>query len=155
MSLELDLVTVARFKVLHSLPDVAVKTIRTLLLVLLALLLPIRGAVAAAMLCSPSGAGTDHHTMMATTDHDEHDGHQHADHSAGAQDASNSGTAGHHTGGFEKCNLCCDFCSITPLLSALPSVPTPQDLSSVSFPALFAPAPSFLSDGQERPPRSI
>ena len=139
----------------HSSPDVAVKTIRTLLLVLLALLLPIRGAVAAAMLCPPAAAGMDHHAMMANTDHDEHVGHQHADdHSAGAHDAGKSASAGHHGGGVDKCNLCCDFCSITPLLSALPSVPTPQDLCSVSFPALFAPAPSFLSDGQERPPRS-
>ena len=97
----------------------------------------------------------DHHAMVAATDHDEHVDHQHADHSAGAHDAGNSASAGHHAGGFEKCNLCCDFCSITPLLSALPSVPAPRDLSSVSFPALFAPAPSFLSDGQERPPRSI
>ena len=136
-------------------PDIAVKTIRTLLLVLLAVLLPIRGAVAAAMLCPPSATGMDHHTMMATTDHDEHGGHQHADHSAEAHDASHSASAGPHAGGVEKCNLCCDFCSITPLLSALPSVPTPQDLRLVSFPALFAPAPSFLSDGQERPPRSL
>jgi len=155
LSLGLDLVTVARFKVPHCSPDVAVKIIRTLLLVMLVVLLPIRGAVAAAMLCPPSAAGMDHHTMMAAADHDGHGDHQHADHSANPHDSSRSGIADHHAGGFEKCNLCCDFCSITPLLSALPSVPTPQDLSSVSFPALFAPAPSFVSDGQERPPRSI
>jgi len=51
--------------------------------------------------------------------------------------------------------LCCDFCSVTPLSSEPPSVPMPLNLSGVSFPDLFAPAPSFLSDGQERPPRSI
>jgi hypothetical protein len=138
-----------------------VRTIRIWLLVLLAVLLPIRGAVAAAMLCpsgtagaqtsvAMAGAGIDHHAAGAV-DHaaHEHAGHQHAEHHSDA-----AGTAGHHDG-FGKCNLCCDFCSMTPLLSTLPSIPTPPNLASVSFPALHAPAPNFLSDGQERPPRSI
>jgi hypothetical protein len=114
-----------------------VKTIRIWLLVLLAVLLPVRGAVAAAMLCPPANPAH------------EHADHQHAEHDADAPGASG------HDDGFGKCNLCCDLCSMTPMLSALPSIPTPLNLSSVSFPDLFAPAPSFLSDGQERPPRSI
>jgi hypothetical protein len=138
-----------------------VRTIRIWLLVLLAVLLPIRGAVAAAMLCQSQGAGgqstvamagseTDHHAIGAV----DHAAHEHADHQHAEHDSDAAGTGGHHDG-FGKCNLCCDFCSMTPLLSALPSVPTPPNLSSVAFPALLAPAPSFLSDGQERPPRSI
>lgn len=139
------------------------RTIRIWLLVLLAVLLPVRGAVAAAMLCPPAneggsetvmvaGVGTDNHVMDVV----EHASHEHADHQM--QHAENDSDApasnGHHDG-FGKCNLCCDFCSMTPLLSTLPSIPTPPNLSSVSFPDLLAPAPSFLSDGQERPPRSI
>lgn len=135
------------------------RTIRIWLLVLLAVLLPVRGAVAAAMLCPPAsaesertvaaaGAEMEHHVM----DHGEH---VHADHEHAGHDAGTPGTGGHHSEGFGKCNLCCDFCSITPLLSTLPSVPTPLNLSWVPFPRLFAPSPSFLSDGQERPPRSI
>jgi hypothetical protein len=88
---------------------------------------------------------------MGAADHAEH-GHADHQHAGYASDA--PGTGGHHDG-FGKCNLCCDFCSMTPLLSTLPSVPAPPDLSSVSFADLLAPAPSFLSDGQERPPRSI
>jgi hypothetical protein len=138
-----------------------VKTFRIWLLVLLAVLLPVRGAVAAAMLCPPAGASgqgavamagseMDHHAMDVA----DHAAHEHADHQHAEHDSDAPTTAGHHDG-LGKCNLCCDFCSFTPLLSTLPSVPVPLDLSSVSFPDLFAPAPNFLSDGQERPPRSI
>jgi hypothetical protein len=43
---------------------------------------------------------------------------------------------------------------VTPMLSSLPSLPAPQDDATESFPDISAPAPSFVSDGQERPPRS-
>lgn len=136
-------------------------TIRIWLLVLLAVLLSVRGAVAAAMPCPPAsevgqgavavaGFETDHHAM----DLDDHVVREHADHQGAEHDSDAPGVGGHHDG-FGMCNLCCDFCSMTPLLSSPPSVPGPLSLSSVSFPDLFAPAPSFLSDGQERPPRSI
>jgi len=85
----------------------------------------------------------------------DHAAHEHADHQHAAHDAGTAGGSGHHSDGFGKCNVCCDFCSMTPLLSTPASIPTPLNLSSVSFPDLLAPAPSFLSDGQERPPRSI
>ena len=139
------------------------RTIRIWLLVLLAVLLPVRGAVAAAMLCPPAsesgpetvmmtGSGMDHHAMDVA----EHASHEHADHQMqDAEDDSDAPASGGHHDGFGKCNLCCDFCSMTPLLSAVPCIPTPPNMSSVSFPDLSAPAPSFLSDGQERPPRSI
>jgi hypothetical protein len=141
------------------------KTLRICLLVLLAVLLPVRGAVAAAMLCSPasmsghsqaqaqgqmpSAEHAHHHeSMMAAADegpaHD-HAGHHHDEGAAG----------GHHNGGsMEKCNLCCAFCTLAPMVSSLPSLPSPIDLSVISFPDLSAPSASFLSDGQERPPRS-
>lgn len=141
----------------------AVRTIRIWLLVLLAVLLPVRGAVAAAMLCPPAserspetvmmtGSGMDHHAMDVA----EHASHEHADHQMQhAEDVSDAQASGEHDDATGACNLCCDFCSMTPLLSTLPSIPTPPNMSSVSFPDLSAPAPSFFSDGQERPPRSI
>ena len=148
----------------------AVKTFRTWLLVLLAVLLPIRGTVAAAMLCSSSGPGITSERnvasasaqhLVAHTPQSSHDGHHHAHHAAGADDAARSAIEPHHGGGIdqhhggvEKCNLCCDFCSVTPLFRALPSVPTPPDPGRVAFPEPIAAAASFLSDGQERPPRS-
>lgn len=140
----------------------AVKTVRIWLLVLLAVLLPVRGAVAAAMLCPPAnesgpetvmmtGSGMDHHAMEVV----EHASQVHADHQMQHAENSDAPASGGHHDGFGKCNLCCDFCSMTPLVSTPPSMPTPPNLSSVSFPDLPAPTPSFLSDGQERPPRSI
>ena len=54
----------------------------------------------------------------------------------------------------DTCNLCCDFCSITPPASSLPALPGAQEHSTLSFPDPGAPAPSFVSGGQERPPRS-
>jgi len=113
------------------------------------------------MLCPPSIAGgqrtvaiegseMDHHTMGVA----DHAGHEHTRHQHPEHDSDAPGMGGHHDG-FGKCDLCGDFCSMTPMLSALPSIPTPLTLSSVLFPDLSAPAPSFLSDGQERPPRSI
>jgi hypothetical protein len=138
-----------------------VRTIRIWLLVLLAVLLPVRGAVGAAMLCphaseggqatvALAGSAMDHHAMGVV----DHAAHEYVDHQHTEHDSDAPGDGGHHDG-LGKCNLCCDFCSMTTLLSTLPSVPTPLNQSSVSFPDLFAPALSFLSDGQERPPRSI
>ncbi|MEO8154449.1 MAG: hypothetical protein ABI605_15370 [Rhizobacter sp.] len=129
------------------------KTARLWLLVFLSLLLPIRGAVAAAMLCPASVGGAQstasahlakmgHHMQAAG-------GEDHAMHHHGAQER-----AGHDGSAAEKCNLCSDCCSLTPLLSSPLSLAAPQDFSTISFPDLFAPAPSFVSDGQERPPRS-
>jgi len=135
-----------------------VKTIRIWLLVLLAVLLPLRGVVAAAMPCQHAGVGDQRagHLHAAPL----HAAHQQAAHEHGAHPHAPHGpvmaVAGEpHAGGVGgQCTLCCDFCSVTPLASTPASVAAPLHLSSVSFPDLFAPAPSFFSDGQERPPRS-
>ena len=42
-----------------------------------------------------------------------------------------------------------------PLMAAVPSLLTPALLSTTVFPHFAAPAPTFQSDGQDRPPRSI
>lgn len=126
------------------------KTARLCLLILLSLLLPVHGAVAAAMLC-PAGSGHETTLNAAVVATDSHVAAG-ADHAQHHHEADTGG--GHATAGAEKCNLCCDFCSMTPLLSSPPSIPVPRDLSAPTFPDLLAPAPSFLSDGQERPPRS-
>ena len=123
------------------------RTIRIWLLLLLALLIPVRGAVAATMLCLPSGSGTPTESQMADHSHHEHMAHEAVD-------------AGHHDGGHHaagdggKCTLCSACCSSASLLNSLAGVVAPQDLPAIAFPDLSAPAPSFLSGGQERPPRS-
>jgi len=64
---------------------------------------------------------------------------------------------GHHHdhAGVDKCNLCSSCCSTAPLLLTFSPKVAALDGSSVDFPLVQAPAPTFLSDGQERPPRSI
>jgi hypothetical protein len=66
--------------------------------------------------------------------------------------------AGHHQSVADQhgqCSLCAACCSALPIVSALPTVGSPYGASGARFPDLFTPAPSFLSEGQERPPRSI
>lgn len=60
-----------------------------------------------------------------------------------------------HGGASDKCNMCSAFCSLTPLTSNPAALFQPLEMAAASFPDLSAPAPSFFSGGQERPPRSI
>jgi hypothetical protein len=129
-----------------------VKLLRIWLLVILAVLLPVRGAMAVAKPCALAGVDTQRATM-----HHGAGGHDHGvgapelvqhDHGAGA-------LHDHEKSCQDKCNLCSASCSATPLVSTIAGVPEPRDLVSASFPHLSVPAPSFLSGGQERPPRSI
>lgn len=127
------------------------KILRIWLLVLLAILLPVRGAIAAALPCEgighPAPAGHAHTHMP------------HAMEAAGlAPEASAAGDHdGHHHdhAGADKCNLCSSCCSTAPLLVTFSPTVAALDGSGVDFPLVQAPAPTFLSDGQERPPRSI
>jgi hypothetical protein len=121
------------------------KLFRTWLLLLLVVLLPVRGAMAAAMLCLPQSDARservvfDHHGGSSASA-----GHDHAQHSHDAlavQQKVGGGAVDSH-----DCNLCASFCSLTVLTT------DPQaDLN----PALSAPVPSFVSDGEKRPPRTI
>lgn len=134
-----------------------VKNLRVWLLLLLLALLPVRGAMAAAMLCSAGGSGLQGEPPIAAPGHEaiEH-GHGHAipdlvhDH---AHDHAHAGDGARHATA-DHCEMCSAFCSITPLVSELPALPGPRMLATLAFPDLSAPAPSFFSDGQERPPRS-
>lgn len=123
-------------------------------LVVLALLLPIRGAVAGAMLC-PEGSHS-----AALTESFEHAGHNmhgdaiaahHHDHADSTPHHEPSESAGHTSG----CGICATVCSMTPILSAMPTVEPSTLAAAVTFPALSAPTPTFQSDGQDRPPRSL
>jgi hypothetical protein len=135
-----------------------VRTVRIWLLLLLAVLLPIRGAVAAAMLCPVAETGSQVELRL----HDHSLGHPAMDEAAQVDHASmhpDHAASGHHhddgAGQPDRCNLCSAFCSVTPLVGSLPTVFAPLDTAAASFPDLSAPATTFLSGGQERPPRSI
>lgn len=119
------------------------KTLRLFVLVLLAMLLPLRGVSAAALLCEQQPVS---HTEVVVEAHD-HDTaatpvHDHASHD-------------HSHSGFDKGRHCLSSCSAAPLMGAVPSVLTPTLAGITVFPHFAAPAPTFQSDGQDRPPRSI
>lgn len=153
---------------MRALREDPVKTVRLCLLLLLAVLLPVRGAVAAAMLCAPAGVGAlgeprmGSHSPLATGHHAM--GHHAMGHHGDVADAHAAHPAVLHGDGpsdpdassaQDRCTLCAAFCSLTPLVGSARGLFVPQALPAASFPALSAPVPSFLSDGQERPPRSL
>lgn len=130
------------------------KVARFLLLVLLALVLPLRGALANIACCSGDLAGVD----LAITQVHDHGASAHAD---GAQDAHHAHAHDDDGAGAEanpcapdKCHACTAACSAAPIVSALPVLPLPAASGDVVFPALLTPPPSHASERQERPPRS-
>lgn len=138
-----------------------VRHLRSFILVLLTVLLPIRGTVAAAMLCpgeaTTIGAGMNtvhgqHDVQGEHGDVAEHQAaHDHASHSHG--DASTeTGSGGHAT----TCQFCAGGgCCVTPLAFAPPSIELPRLIASATFPVLTARVTVFYPDGQDRPPRTI
>lgn len=130
------------------------KRLRLWFLVLLALLLPVRGAMAAAMPCMPTGGGS--HAEVVVMDHgdmDHHDGMHHG-HDVQAHEPSPDSQPDQGHVSQDKCNMCSASCSSPPLASSLPAIDGPVVLSTASFPAVSAPAPTFQSGGQDRPPRT-
>lgn len=139
------------------------KSIRFLVLVLLAALLPFRGAVAEVLLC----AGHAGHAAMAA-DSSAHEEHRAASTDAASQDCepavldqtqdhASKDTGEHHgtTGAVAKCNTCTASCSMSPLVGETPAIPTPVPHPERHASTHDARAPSHLTDGPERPPRSI
>lgn len=124
------------------------KILRVWLLLILAVLIPVRGAVAAALPCADEGV----HLHAAMHRH----AHPHAMDGADEHMHHAAIPMHHHDhAGADKCNLCASCCSATPMLTTFaPTIPR-LDEPAVTFPILQASAPAFVSEGQERPPRSI
>jgi hypothetical protein len=142
-----------------------VKYLRTILVVLLTVLLPMRGAVASAMLCpgqvpaGSEGAAAAHAQRampegQAMTLHHEPavpcGAHDHADEYAPMQ-AHDDATPASHAG---ACLFCAGGCCVAPLAFAPPSVQSPPLASTAAFPALIVRVAAYQSGGQDRPPRS-
>jgi len=114
--------------------------------------MPLRAAVAGAMLCPTGGDAVSHQQHEPHPDRYDDPAAAQAHHEGMHHDAAPPSPASHaHDGG---CDLCASFCSMTPLPSSAPTVEPSMLAATVSFPALRAPAPSFQSDGPDRPPRS-
>lgn len=131
----------------HCAVAFSVKLLRIWLLVLLAVLLPVRGAMAVAMVCPPAGKVP----AQLVVEHEagkELEQAAHAHHDEGASDPS-------HASAPDSCNMCAASCSTPPLTRAFEGLQGPIELSSAAFPTVSSPAPTFQSDGQDRPPRTI
>lgn len=115
------------------------KHLRLVILVMLSILLPIRGAMAATMPC-PDG------------EHRMHADHSSAHHHAGEAAPDVDGTSADHPA---ACHFCASGCCMASIVGTVPSLGEPRLTSSVVFPALTARIPAFQSDGQERPPRTL
>jgi hypothetical protein len=123
--------------------------LRHWLLLLLIALMPLRGALASALMCTVpaqqaamASAPAQPMDEMAMTGHAHHAMADHA--KPGAASLAH-----------DKCQQqCAAFCALPSLLNSTPTLEAPGARSGSGFPALAAPAPSFLSGGQDRPPRS-
>ncbi|MGZ5179443.1 MAG: hypothetical protein ACXWC6_01195 [Ramlibacter sp.] len=131
------------------------RTLRVWLLVLMAVLLPFRAALASAMPCAtwPSNAthaqGVQHHQHHQDHQHDQHDQHL-----ADAQHASDDGAPHHGLGDAGKCASCCTVCSAPALPGTAPVLAQAPGGAAV-FQVPWMPPLSFVSGGQDRPPRTI
>lgn len=131
--------------------------IRTLLICLMALTLPLQGVASTLSLaCAMTGqssthtateaqapsahAHADHTAHAAPADHADHSGH--ADHDADATGTHNPCSAGAH----------CSLCSAMPPQWATPTLPA-LDAPAVRLSLHTTPPSSVSPDGLERPPR--
>ncbi|MBX3618969.1 MAG: hypothetical protein KF891_03090 [Rhizobacter sp.] len=121
-----------------------VKSLRIFVLVLLAMLLPLRGVSAATGLCEQ--LSTPHAEALVLG---------HGDAMASDAGHDHSQPHDHDHSGADKARHCVSSCSATALMTALPTLASAPMAGTTAFPHFAAPSPTFLSGGQERPPRSI
>lgn len=129
------------------------KPVRLLITLLLAVLLPIQGALAAVMVC-PHETGVSHANDLSQPD-------EHLMHRMPMPGESGIEGSHHHHQHQQldrqasKCGLCAACCSGAALASAEPTELRVALAAGETFTVPPLPATSFISDGQERPPRSF
>jgi len=132
------------------------KTLRILLLLLLTMMLPLRGALADFVHCAGTANAP---AKISAAFHDHASAHAHHDSTASHMHAAVSTDLDSDLDPAldspDKCNLCTASCSAPPFMIALPSVAVPIAVAGRVFPALATPPPNHPSEGQDRPPRSI
>ena len=125
---------------------------RLFIVALLAVLLPIRGALAAVAVCDDGNVNTGTTEQVLHN----HVGHEQAGDGSPAdmsQDHGNGMDAKHDS--VSHVAKCATSCSLTPLATNAPTLVGSVALATMPFPAYTALVPSFISDGQERPPRTF
>ena len=128
------------------------KTFRLLLLVLLAVVLPLRGALADVACCAGEPDALQQAMATGGHDHGAPDAHGHVH---GHHDDARAAPADDGNAPADGCHGCTASCSATPILTATPVVRATPSVTETRFPALSAPAPSHPSEGLERPPRTV
>jgi hypothetical protein len=128
-----------------------VKTFRLWLLVLVAVLLPLRGAIAAGLPCAGGSPAPQPQGVAMAQHHHHATGGAHHLHAAAAAGLHDHGAAGHA----DKCNLCAACCSGGALPTDIALRVAAAETGTEAFPEPASPAPSFVAEGQERPPRSL
>jgi hypothetical protein len=152
----------------HTLTDNrAVKSLRILVLVLLAVLLPVRGAFAGAMWCASHGAAHGALEIGAEVDdvplpHALKNDHAAMGHDHGGMAHDHAAMHGSHHGHDERpadgmasatCQFCASGCCMASIVATVPAIGPAPLTARATFPPLIVPAPAFESDGPERPPR--
>lgn len=127
-----------------------VKTLRLVLLLLLAVLLPVRGALAVVMACPPTAGGGAGLMAMAVVDQGLAGAPAQMEDCHGEQDDA-AADAQSHEG---VCHLCAALCALTPMTADMAGMVGSPEAVDAAFPRLSAAAPRFESDRLERPPRS-
>lgn len=125
---------------------------RVWLLVVLVALLPFREAVADGWICRATAHASS--AMGVRTGHAQYQGTD----APRATLSSALPHEGHGASAFDAgdCRrLCSGACAMTPLPSAMPSLPSGLDAPAAAYPPLQLAATDFFSGGLERPPRSI
>jgi hypothetical protein len=125
-----------------------VKILRIWLLLTLAVLIPVRGAIAAAMPCAQEGVHRNA-GRVAVQGHEHVHVHVHV-HARAMVDADEPVHDAavpmhqHDHDGADKCNLCASCCSGTPMLTTFAPRIAQLDEPPATFPILQASAPTFV-----------
>lgn len=123
---------------------------RIWLLLLMAVLLPLRGAIAAAMLC-PGAMPARSASAQAT---EPPPCHGEAMDATSPPSADHAALNAHGAAAPEGCNLCAAYCSLTPMPHEPLGVAEPPGLAHSHAPAPAERTARYVCGGQDRPPRS-
>ena len=139
-------------------------SIRTLLIWLLVLALPVQGATAVTMAsCGPNHASsaTAASLVLAASSSHSHDGDMaqaaHGHDGAGVEAATALDTSAPATGGHadaHKCSACASCCSSSAMLASALQMPF-TDIAATAFATVVVSVDAFAVGGPDRPPRPV
>jgi len=133
----------------------SMKNSRILLILLMALILPVKGAMAAAGMFCHSGSTSSHDARTSqyhAVDHGQSHHHHHGDGNEPSEPRTGDGMP---SPALASCTVCSAVCSSPPLPAAPIVLLSPPSTAGESFPPVAVPRTSAVIGGLERPPRTI